>query len=112
MANVGDDQITVWVYMLKCSDGSYYIGKYQGDDLEIRIHEHNNRLYPDSYKSKRLPVTLVWSERFSRYDEAVLTERQLKGWSRAKKEALMRGDWDRVQMLSKRGVRSSQTRQD
>ncbi|MCK5746558.1 MAG: GIY-YIG nuclease family protein [Oricola sp.] len=102
--NLSHDQVTVFVYMLRCSDGSYYIGKYQGNDLDTRISEHNNRAYPDSYTAKRLPVTLVWSKWFSRYDEAVACERQLKGWSRAKKEALIRGDWDMVQVLSKRGV--------
>lgn len=105
---VSDDQVTVFVYMLRCDDGSYYIGKYQGEDLDTRISEHNNRQYPDSYTAKRLPVTLVWSEWFSRYDEAVACERQLKGWSRAKKEALIRGDWNMVQVLSKRGVRPSE----
>lgn len=103
------DQVTVWVYMLRCADGSYYIGKYQGADLERRIWEHNNKLYPNAYTSKRLPVTLVWSEWFSRYDEAVVTERQLKGWSRAKKEALIRSDWEGIQKLSQRGVRPSET---
>ncbi|MAW80253.1 MAG: hypothetical protein CMI63_08435 [Parvularcula sp.] len=98
--------------MLRCADGSYYIGKYQGADLETRVSEHNNRIYPDSYTAKRLPVTLVWSEWFSRYDEAVSCERQLKGWSRAKKEALIRGDWDMVQTLSKRGVRPSELKRE
>ncbi|PQA87273.1 GIY-YIG nuclease family protein [Hyphococcus luteus] len=101
------EQVTVWVYMLRCADGSYYVGKYQGDDLETRISEHNNRQYSNSYTSKRLPVALVWSEWFSRYDAAVAFERQIKGWSRAKKEALIRGDWGGLQKLSKRGVRPS-----
>ena len=106
------DQVNVWIYMLRCADGSYYIGKYQGADLETRIWEHNKRQYPNSYTAKRLPVELVWSEWFSRFDEAVACERQLKGWSRAKKEALIRGDWEMVKKLSQRGARSSETQND
>ncbi len=98
------DQITVWVYILKCTDGSYYVGKYQGADLGTRVGEHNNRAFPNSYTAKRLPVILVWSEWFSRYDAAVAFERQIKGWSRAKKEALICGDWDGLQQLSRRGA--------
>ena len=102
------NQVTVWVYILQCADGSYYVGKYQGDDLATRVGEHNTRQYPNAYTAKRLPVVLLWSEWFSRYDDAVSFERQVKGWSRAKKEALIRGDWDMVQALSKRGVRPSE----
>ncbi len=96
-----------WVYMLRCSDGSYYIGKYQGDDLEVRIWEHNNAHYPNAYTSKRLPVECVWSELFSRFDDAVACERKLKGWSRVKKEALIRGDLDALKVYAKRGFRPS-----
>lgn len=99
------NQITVWVYILQCADGSYYVGKYQGDDLATRVWEHNNKQYPNAYTARRLPVKLVWSEWFSRYDNAVAFERQIKGWSRAKKEALIRADWDGLQALSKRGGR-------
>ena len=106
------DQVNVWVYILKCADGSYYVGKYQGDDLDTRVSEHNNRAYPTAYTAKRLPVELVWSEWFSRYDDAVACERQLKGWGRAKKRALIRGDWDTVQSLSQRGVRPSEIERD
>lgn len=104
------DQVTVWVYMLQCADGSYYIGKYQGHDLEIRLWEHNNGHYPDSYTSKRLPVKIVWSDWFSRYDDAVACERKLKGWSRVKKEALIRGDESALKAFSKRGFRPSTLR--
>jgi putative endonuclease len=97
-------QANVWVYILKCADGSYYVGKYQGYDLEMRVVEHNNRAYPNAYTAKRLPVELVWSDWFMRFDDAVAFERQIKGWGRAKKEALIRGDWSRVKELAKRGT--------
>ena len=99
--------ITVYVYILRCADGSYYVGKYQGDRLEWRVADHNNGVYPDAFTAKRRPVTLVWSTWFGRYDEAVSFERRLKGWSRAKKEALMRGDEAALKALSKRGVKPS-----
>jgi len=105
-------QVTVWVYMLECADGSYYVGKYQGHDLETRISEHNTCKYENAYTARRLPVTLVWSQWFSRYDDAVAVEQRIKGWSRAKKQALIRGDWDTVQKLSRRGVQPSQLAKD
>ncbi len=100
-------EVTAWVYMLECADGSYYVGKYQGGDVEIRVAEHNTRKYENAYTVRRLPVKLVWSECFYRYDHAVALERQLKGWSRAKKEALIRGEWETVQACSRRGFRPS-----
>jgi putative endonuclease len=63
--------------------------------------EHQTGAYR-GYTLTRRPVTLVWSEHFDRITDAIAAERQLKGWSRAKKEALIRGDWDRVSSLSKR----------
>ena len=60
-----------------------------------------NRANP-GYTSSRLPVQLIWSERFDRIMDAIAVERQLKGWSRAKKEALIRGDWTGVKLLAKR----------
>ncbi len=99
--------VTVYVYILRCADGSYYVGKYQGDRLEGRVADHDNGVYPDAYTAKRRPVTLVWSAWFGRFDEAVSFERQLKGWSRAKKEALIRGDEAALKALSKRGVKPS-----
>jgi len=99
--------ITVWIYMLQCADGSYYIGKYQGEMLETRLWEHNNGKYSDAYTTKRLPVEIVWSEWFARYDDAVACERKLKGWSRAKKEALIHGDEAALKAFSKRGFKPS-----
>ena len=80
-----------YVYILKCADGSYYVGSTT--DLERRLEEHRTGFF-GGYTSKRLPVNLAWSENFPTEHEAFVTERQIKGWSRAKKEALIRGDWD------------------
>ena len=90
-----------FVYMLQCADGSYYIGTATGDDLTRRIPEHNSGAYP-GYTSTRRPVQLVWSEHFDRITDAIAAERQVKGWTRVKKEALIKGDWGRLQQLPKR----------
>jgi putative endonuclease len=90
-----------YVYMLCCADDSFYVGSATGDDLELRIAQHQTGAYP-GYTSKRRPVRLVWSERFDRITDAIAAERQIKGWSRAKKEALIRGDWSSLQQLAKR----------
>jgi putative endonuclease len=90
-----------FVYMLRCSDDSFYVGSATGDDLTRRIAEHQTGAYP-GYTYTRRPVRLVWSEHFDRITDAIAVERQLKGWSRAKKEALIKGDGTRVQQLSKR----------
>jgi putative endonuclease len=90
-----------YVYMLRCADGSFYIGSATGDDLSIRVGQHNAGTYP-GYTFKRRPVVLVWSEHFDRITDAIAVERQIKGWSRAKKEALIRSDWTDVSRLSQR----------
>ena len=88
------------VYMLRCADGSYYAGSTRLG-LERRLSEHNNGTYA-GYTSKRLPVELVWSQHFLDITDAIAVERQIKGWSRAKKEALIRGDYEAIQSLAKR----------
>ena len=90
-----------FVYMLRCADGSYYVGSATGDDLTRRIAEHQSGAYP-GYTWSRRPVQLVWSEYFERITDAIAAERKIKGWSRAKKEALIEGDWASVQKLSRR----------
>ncbi len=94
------DEPGAHVYMLKCADGSYYVGSARLG-LDRRISEHNNGTYR-GYMSKRLPVTLVWAEHFLNITDAVAVERQIKGWSRAKKEALIRGDYGAIRTLAKR----------
>ena len=90
-----------YVYMLRCADGSFYIGSATGDDLSVRVDQHNAGSYP-GYTFKRRPVVLVWSEHFDRITDAIAVERQLKGWSRAKKEALIRSDWTSISQLAQR----------
>ena len=90
-----------FVYMLLCCDGSYYVGSATGEDLTLRIAQHQSGAHP-GYTSTRRPVTLVWSEYFSQTTDAIATERKIKGWSRAKKEALAKNDWDSIVKLSKR----------
>jgi predicted GIY-YIG superfamily endonuclease len=82
-----------WVYILKCSDGSYYTGS--AIDLEKRVAEHMAGTF-DGYTSKRLPVELVFCYEMATMFEAFLRERQIKGWTRRKKEALMKGEWDKL----------------
>jgi putative endonuclease len=89
-----------WLYMLRCADGSYYTGTTR-TTLEIRIAEHNSGHF-DGYTAARRPVTLVYSQWFDQITDAIAAERQIKGWSRAKKEALMRSDFDGLRLLAKR----------
>jgi putative endonuclease len=88
------------MYILLCCDGSYYTGTARLG-LEIRVAEHNAGTY-DGYTKTRRPVTLMFSEWFDQVTDAVAAERQVKGWSRAKKEALIRGDFGQLRELSKR----------
>ena len=89
--------IVAFVYMLRCRDGSYYVGSARGDwdALNRRVDEHNAGIYPGYTKSRR-PVELVYHQEFQRITDAIDAERQLKGWSRAKKIALIKGDWNSV----------------
>ena len=80
-----------YVYLLRCSDGSYYVGRT--NDLEQRLAAHE-RGATEGYTRSRRPVELVFSDRFLRRQEAFHRERQIKGWSGAKKEALIKGDRD------------------
>jgi putative endonuclease len=91
----------VYVYMLRCADGSYYVGSATGDDLGPRIDQHNAGAHK-GYTFTRRPVVLVWSEYFDRITDGITAERQLKGWSRAKKEALIKSDWESVSKFARR----------
>ena len=88
-----------WLYILRCADGSYYTGVVH-QDLERRLAEHNEGSY-GGFTSGRRPVTLAFSQEFERADEAIVMERRIKGWSRAKKEALMAGNWTRLRALAR-----------
>ena len=85
------------VYLLRCSDNSYYCG--HTDNIETRMQQHD--LTESGYVSTRKPFNLVWQGEFETREGAVAFEQQIKGWSRAKKEALIAGDWHRIQELAK-----------
>jgi len=88
-----------WVYILRCADGRYYTG--HTDDLEKRIGEHTTGIIVSCYTFKRRPIELVFSQEFTTREEALASEQQIKGWSRKKKEAMIRGDWAEVSRLAK-----------
>jgi predicted GIY-YIG superfamily endonuclease len=91
-----------WVYILHCADRSYYTG--HTDNLEKRLAEHTAGAIPTCYTYKRRPLALVFSQELSTREQAIAVERQIKGWSRRKKEALIKGDWAEVSRLA-RGTR-------
>ena len=90
--------MSFYIYILKCSDGSYYTG--HTDNLEMRIAAHYEAQIL-GYTSTRQPVHLVFSEEFNSRIDSLERERQIKGWSRKKKEALIRGDWQEIVRLAK-----------
>ena len=86
-----------WVYILRCADTSYYTG--HTSNLERRLAEHQ-RGEIMGYTRRRRPVALAFSQEFAERQGAFEAERQIKGWSRAKKEALIRGEWARLTELA------------
>lgn len=87
------------VYILQCSDGTYYTGLTK--ELDGRVYEHQIGSYIDSYTFSRRPVKLVWSVVTESYQEAFQWEHRIKGWSRAQKEALIRGDINGIHEIVK-----------
>lgn len=87
-----------YVYILRCSDNSLYVGIT--NDVERRLNEHNEGKLPNAYTFKRLPVKLKWYQEFTDPNQAIAWEKKLKGWSKQKKEALIKGDFDLIQSLS------------
>ena len=85
-----------YVYLLQCADGSYYTG--QTDNLEARLQQHEAGQI--GYTATRKPVALMWQGEFETREGAIAFEQRIKGWSRAKKEALMAGDWSAIQKLA------------
>ena len=86
-----------YMYILECSDGSYYTGSTK--NIELRLAQHQSG-QGAKHTRTRLPVKLVFLEEFSRIDEAYFREKQVQGWSRKKKEALMRSDWSALHELA------------
>ena len=89
-----------WIYILKCADGSYYTG--HTNNIEKRIAEHQMGEIP-GYTAKRRPVTLAFCEEMQSRQDVFARERQVKGRSRKKKEALINGDWIELSRLAKKG---------
>jgi putative endonuclease len=88
-----------WVYILKCADGSYYVGSTT--DLAARIWQHIQGIGAQ-YTAKRRPVELVFAAEYENIQDAFNQEKRLQGWSRAKKEALIRGDFSSLLGLSRK----------
>ena len=92
--------MSFYAYMLECADGSFYTG--HTDDLEARLASHHDGTFK-GYTSRKgkCPLRLMFHESFSAREEAFAAERRIKGWSRAKKQALARGDWAEIERLSR-----------
>ncbi|MBP9885116.1 MAG: GIY-YIG nuclease family protein [Leptospiraceae bacterium] len=88
-----------FVYILECNDKSFYIGVT--NNIEERLGQHQEGLDNHCYTFSRRPVSLLYSEEFSYINDAIAREKQLKGWSRKKKLALISGDYDKLRDLSK-----------
>jgi predicted GIY-YIG superfamily endonuclease len=93
-----------YLYILLCADGSYYVGTTISG-LDRRFAEHQDGTF-GGYTSTRRPVRLVFDQHFVRLENAAIAERQVKGWRREKKEALIHGDFALLPVLSKRGVKA------
>ncbi len=89
-----------YVYLVRCCDGSLYAGSTW--DLKRRVGEHNSGLAGAAYTRHRRPVVLAWSAWCDRIEDAYAFERRLMGWGRAKREALIAGDFERLRALSRR----------
>ena len=91
----------VTVYILRCADGSYYTGLTK-QEIDARVWEHNNLPLEKSYTFTRRPVELVFTETYDRIIDAIARERQIKGWSRRKKEQLIELDYEGLPAISRR----------
>lgn len=91
--------VASWVYILRCADGSYYTGCTT--NIGQRLAQHQAGTF-SGYTSTRLPVEIVWTGEFQVIHDAIDYERKIKRWSRAKKEALIERDWERLQALASR----------
>ncbi len=87
-----------YVYILRCNDNLLYVGIT--NDLERRVNEHNNGKLPNAYTYKRRPVVLEWFQDFTEPNQAIYFEKKLKGCSKQKKEALIKGDFDMIETLA------------
>ena len=99
--------MSFWAYMLHCNAGRFYVG--HTDNLERRIAQHETGAIA-GFTRNYLPVKLVWCQDFASREEAKAAEKRMKGWSRAKKLALVRGDWEEISRLARNrtGLRQAQ----
>ena len=89
-----------YVYILLCADNTYYTGVTS--DLHVRFEKHQSGFFRNSYTAKRRPLQLVFYAEFTDINMAIMTEKQIKGWSRAKKEALIEGEFEKLPNLAKK----------
>jgi predicted GIY-YIG superfamily endonuclease len=97
-----DKRMSAYLYILRCADGSYYAGTTRAS-LETRLSQHEAGAF-DGYTARRRPLALVFHQEFERIEDAVAAERQVKGWRREKKDALIRGDFAALHGLSRRAA--------
>jgi putative endonuclease len=91
-----------WMYILECSDGTYYVGSTK--DLEFRLSEHQAGK-GSKYTSRRLPIKLVYSEEYERVVDAYTREKQVQNWSRAKRDALINGNPEMLPKLARKNFK-------
>jgi len=91
--------LAAFVYILRCNDGSFYVGSTRSS-LADRVAQHDTGAF-GGYTARHRPVTLVFHQEFDRITDAVAAERRIKGWRRAKKEALIRGDVEALRLLAR-----------
>jgi putative endonuclease len=94
--------MSCFLYVLRCSDGSFYTGTTRDSTPERRVSEHNNGHFPRAWTAKRRPVVLVYMAEFENITDAIAAEPQIKGWNRAKKIAMIEGRWNDLPWLAKR----------
>ena len=87
-----------YVYNFRCKDNSLYVGIT--NDLDRRMNKHNDGQFPNAYIYSKLPVAVVFYQEFNEPTQAIYFEKKMKGWSKQKKEALIKGDFDMVQTLA------------
>jgi putative endonuclease len=90
---------TYYVYILECSDETLYVGI--SSNLERRLIEHKSGLDKEAYTYSKRPIVLKWFQEFSNPKQAIAFEKQIKGWSKRKKLALIDEDWDKLVEYSK-----------
>jgi putative endonuclease len=90
----------VYLYIVECSDGTYYTGIT--NNPERRINEHNSGYDKESYTYSRRPVSLKYCAEFFDPNQAIYWEKRIKGWSHKKKQALIEDDWNAIKEFSKR----------